>query len=228
MCVTDLIKKQFVLWWFYCCCATIQKELKGLRSDDSNSNKGFEENCLERNPIFPAAFKSWDMFLSVSSEGTLTAPCKAGGKCKLPSLSQGEGHRGSQNFRSRCVIIASLSPLCLPGWIRMIDTQDSCLRAEGKQREVENLWGFTDHSPFTFRCCLHPQYVVTPPEKQWCWSLPGLDQLSPVQCFSQLAVQEALLSLPLLAPPLLQWGKVPSPHAVFSRMPQTSYEKTAF
>lgn len=48
----------------------------------------------------------------------------------------------------------------------MIDTQDSRLRAEGKQREVENLWGFTDHSPFTFRCCLHPQYVVTPPGKQ--------------------------------------------------------------
>lgn len=23
--VTDLIKKQFVLWWFYCCCAAIQE-----------------------------------------------------------------------------------------------------------------------------------------------------------------------------------------------------------
>lgn len=51
-----------------------RKELKGLRSDDSNSNKGFEENGLKRNTIFPTVFKGWGMFLSVSFDGTLTAP----------------------------------------------------------------------------------------------------------------------------------------------------------
>ena len=52
-----------------------------------------------------------------------------------------------------------LFPVSLPfdSRVDQCDRSMSRLRAEGKQREAANLWSFTNRSPFTSRCCLHPQ-----------------------------------------------------------------------
>lgn len=60
LCVTDLVKSQFVLWSVYCCSAAIQKkELKGLRSDESCSNRSFEQSFLLRKKKKPTFFSCY-------------------------------------------------------------------------------------------------------------------------------------------------------------------------
>lgn len=74
MCVAAFVKNKqicVVIILLLLCCNS-KKELKGLRSDDSCSDRGFEQNFLSSEKkktttyfFTPAVFKSWDAFVSV-------------------------------------------------------------------------------------------------------------------------------------------------------------------
>lgn len=132
----------------------------------------------------------------------LTVSCKAGGNVKHQHFHK---DRGKTRVLEISVFLLSVS-FPFDSRVDQRDRSVSHLRAEGKQREAANLWSFTNLSPLTSRCCLHPQLVVAPPGKRRCWRRPGLNSLSPVQGCSQLAVQQGcLLSLP---PPPLPSGNL--------------------
>lgn len=222
MCVTDLVKKQFVLWSVYCCSAAIQKIIERTQEWWVVVKQGYslwrEFSIKWKKPyiFFPAIFKSWNAFVSVKPRGDWQLLAK-----QEASVNHFYFHNGMAAVR-----ILKISAILLPVSSPLFAGVDQCDRCchdelseskEGEQREAEkvhkSLW-------------LHLLLLSPPWErcgsswKRRCWSeLPWI-------C-SAWVMLSSCQSRGLCSPAAAGW-KIPPPQAGFSCMPQTSCEKAAF